>query len=323
MDLSSYGKIFSEYLDKNISFKNPKNLYDPISYILKIGGKKLRPILALIGIDIFGGDWKEGLPVGLSIEVFHNFTLLHDDIMDKAMMRRNQATVHKKWNVNTAILSGDAMVILAYKYLEYYQGNTYKKMMKIFNKTALEVCEGQQLDLDFEKKTMISKQEYMEMIRLKTAVLLGSSLQLGAVIAEASEKDCEHIYHFGLNLGLAFQIQDDYLDIFGDEKKFGKKIGNDILEHKKTYLYIKALEKCKAIDKKRLIAIYGDTKINPQQKIGSVKQIFIHNKIDEEVQKEITNYTQKATKYLKNINIPKKKKEDLENFALKLIQRKI
>ena len=323
MDLSPYSEAFLEYLHKNTDFKYPKNLYEPVLYILNIGGKKLRPILALVGTDIFGGNWEESLPLALSIEVFHNFTLLHDDVIDKAAIRRNKMTVHKKWNVNTAILSGDAMIILAYTYLEHYQGEIYKKMMKVFNKTALEVCEGQQLDIDFETKTTVSKQEYLHMIRLKTAVLLGSALQLGAIVAGASKQDCKNIYSFGLNMGMAFQLQDDYLDTFGDQKSFGKKIGNDILEHKKTYLYIAAFEKSDAIDKQKLLAIYQDKNILPEEKIDTVKDIFLRNKVHLAVQNEITLYTERANNYLNDINIPSEKQAALESLTADLMHRKI
>lgn len=221
--------------------REPKGLYEPIGYALSAGGKRLRPQLAILGAEAVGGDAQSVLPAALALEVFHNFTLLHDDVMDKAEVRRGRPTVHVKWNENTAILSGDQMLIEAYKLLAQVPADKLPRVLEMFNKMATEVCEGQQLDVDFEKRDDVTIAEYMEMIRLKTSVLLATALQIGAYIAGGTEQEQQALYDFGINLGLAFQIQDDYLDCFGDPKTFGKAIGGDIREGKKTWLWIKSL----------------------------------------------------------------------------------
>ena len=221
------------YLDK----KSPENLYEPIQYILNLGGKRIRPLLVLMSADLFGYKYKEAVSAALAIEIFHNFTLVHDDIMDSAELRRGSVTVHNKWNINTGIISGDVMLIKAYQALEEYENPLFSKLTKLLNKTALEVCEGQQYDIDFEEKKDVNQNNYLEMIRLKTAVLIGCALKMGALIADASQDDLEAIYEFGELLGIAFQIKDDYLDVYGDSISFGKKIGGDIIENKKTILF--------------------------------------------------------------------------------------
>lgn len=214
---------------------------DPIHYILQLGGKRLRPVLTMMGCDIFSRSYQASLDAALAIEMFHNFTLMHDDIMDKASIRRGKTTVHKKWDINTGILSGDALMILAYQFFENYQGDTFKKIVSLFNKTAIEVCEGQQFDIDFETNMHVSLSDYKKMIGYKTAVLVAASLKMGAIIGKATDREADLIYNFGYNLGMAFQLQDDYLDTFGSDD-FGKKIGGDILENKKTFLVIKMFE---------------------------------------------------------------------------------
>ncbi|MFK7872435.1 MAG: polyprenyl synthetase family protein, partial [Oligoflexales bacterium] len=226
---------------KSLIKNEPKNLYEPIAYIMSLGGKRMRPILVLMSCDLFGGDFSEALEAALSVEMFHNFTLIHDDIMDRADLRRGRETVHTKWDLNTGILSGDALMIQSNQRLEYYEGTIFKRLISLYNKTALEVCEGQQLDIDFETMDKVELEIYLQMISYKTAVLVGASLKMGAIISEAPLEDQDGIYNFGLNLGIAFQLQDDYLDTYGGEN-FGKKIGGDILEGKKTFLYIKTLE---------------------------------------------------------------------------------
>ena len=240
------------YLDK----KSPKNLYEPIQYILNLGGKRIRPLLVLMSADLFGKKYKEAVNAALAIEIFHNFTLVHDDIMDSAELRRGSATVHNKWNINTGIISGDVMLIKAYQALEEYENPLFSKLTKLLNKTALEVCEGQQYDIDFEEKEDVNQNNYLEMIRLKTAVLIGCALKMGALIADASEDDLEAIYEFGELLGIAFQIQDDYLDVYGDSISFGKKIGGDIIENKKTILFHYAMSNGSINEKKELLKWY-------------------------------------------------------------------
>ena len=255
MDILHYQQEFLNYLQSKKWIKDPKNLYEPIDYILHLGGKRMRPILTLMAADIFSSNYKKALPAALAVEVFHNFTLVHDDIMDDAPLRRGKATVHEKWDISTGILSGDAMLILAYQYFENYEPIIFQKLAKLFSKTALEVCDGQQLDVDFETRKDVTIDEYINMIRLKTSVLVAAALKMGAIVAETNELDANLIYDFGLNLGLAFQLQDDYLDTFGDAATFGKQIGGDIIENKKTYLYLKALEVANPGPRTRLVGM--------------------------------------------------------------------
>ena len=260
------------------------------------------------------------MEAALCLEMFHNFTLIHDDIMDKADLRRGKETVHKKWNVNTGILSGDALMILAYQRLEYYKGEKYKNLMSLFNKMALEVCEGQQLDVDFEELVEVPLDTYIKMISYKTAVLVGTSLRMGAVIAGASLEDQQKIYNFGLNLGIAFQLQDDYLDTFGNED-FGKKIGGDILEGKKTFLYIKALELADDEDRFKLLELYENEQ-DEASKIAEVKKIFLKNRLDALLTQQIEHYTLKAFEDIEGLSIENSKKLILKSFGLDLMNRK-
>ena len=294
MDILHYQKEFLSYLESKQWIHEPKNLYEPIDYILKLGGKRIRPVLTLMAADIFSNDFKKALPAALAVEVFHNFTLIHDDIMDAAPLRRGKATVHEKWDTNTAILSGDAMLILAYKYFENYEPFVFQKLAKLFSKTALEVCDGQQLDVDFETRNDVTIPEYINMIRLKTSVLVAAALKMGAIVAESNDENANLIYDFGLNLGLAFQLQDDYLDTFGDPETFGKQVGGDIIENKKTYLYLKALEVATEDDKGKLAYLYRKKLADSADKISDVKRIFELNDIPLLIKQEIENYTEKA-----------------------------
>lgn len=321
MNLEAYKKIFLTYLNNQIKVKEPVSLYEPINYILEIGGKRLRPLLCLKACESFSGDYKKALPASLAIEVFHNFTLLHDDVMDHASLRRGKETVHKKWNLNTAILSGDAMLILAYQILEYYEGPLYKNINQIFNKTALEVCEGQQYDVDFETKEDLSISDYIKMITFKTAVLLAGSLKIGSLIGNASKKDAEKMYLFGLNLGIAFQLQDDYLDTFGDESTFGKRIGGDIIENKKTFLYLKLVE---IIDNNDLSVLrHAKQLTNEQEKIDLITALYVKYDIPELVLAEINKYAEIAYFNLKEVNISDNLKQEWINFASYLVDRKV
>ena len=236
--INQYQEFIANYLESQYETKEPKNLYDPIHYILGLGGKRMRPVLTLMSAEVFDADYKKALPAALAVEVFHNFSLIHDDIMDDAPLRRGNVTVHEKWDINTGILSGDAMLILAYQYFEQYEPAIFRELAKLFSKTALEVCEGQQWDVDFETRTDVSIPDYLKMIQYKTAVLVAAAMKMGAIIAETSQENANLIYDFGLNLGLAFQLQDDYLDAFGNPETFGKQVGGDIIENKKTYLYL-------------------------------------------------------------------------------------
>ncbi|MFB0942647.1 MAG: polyprenyl synthetase family protein, partial [Patiriisocius sp.] len=236
MDISKYSDALVAHLANKVTLKEPASLYEPIDYILTLGGKRLRPVLTLMSADFFGGNYKQALDASLAVEMFHNFSLVHDDIMDNAPLRRGHQTVHEKWDVNTGILSGDAMLILAYQLFETYRPEVFMQLAVLFSKTALEVCEGQQYDVDFETRNDVTISQYIKMIEYKTAVLIGASLQMGAIIADASQSCQEKIYAFGKNLGIAFQLQDDYLDAFGNPLTFGKQVGGDIIANKKTFL---------------------------------------------------------------------------------------
>ncbi len=318
-----YQKHFLEYLAQYSVLKEPKTLYEPIHYILNLGGKRLRPVLTLMTSEIFGIDYKKALDAALSIEVFHNFSLIHDDIMDGAPLRRGQETVHEKWNLNTGILSGDAMLIMAYQLFENYSGDTFKVLAQLFGKTAIQVCEGQQYDIDFEIRDDVSIQEYLTMIEYKTAVLLGAAMQMGAIVAKASKADQKAIYEFGKNLGIAFQLQDDYLDVYGDPVIFGKQVGGDIIENKKTFLYLKASELLDGENKEKLQSLYHKKTSPVSDKIGIVKQLFSSSGSENAIQTEIKNYTNKAFSVLKTINISEDKKSMLNNFGLQLMCREM
>ncbi len=315
-----YKEDFLAYLKSTIKIKEPKNLYEPIHYILQIGGKRLRPILTIMTCDLFNGNVKNSYDAALAVEVFHNFTLIHDDIMDSAPIRRGKETVHIKWDINTGILSGDAMMIMAYKCFENYEEGIFKKLMCLFNQTALEVCEGQQLDVDFEVRNDVSISEYIKMITNKTSVLVAAAMKMGAIVAEVSDEEANKIYAFGLNLGIAFQLQDDYLDTFGDVATFGKQIGGDIIENKKTYLYLKALEICDENDKNKLLNYYN-SKTEDSKKVSEVTSLFLKNSISEFTIKEIEMYTNKSFEILETLSISSEKIEILKSFGLGLMKR--
>ena len=319
--LSKYQILFNDYLETNKQKPSPHGLYAPIEYILSLGGKRLRPLLALMATEAFGNKPEEALPAALSVEVFHNFTLIHDDIMDQAPIRRGAPSVHNKWNENTGILSGDAMLIQAYQCLEPYQNDLFVKLIKHTSKTALEVCEGQQYDMDFETQKDVSISAYLEMIRLKTAVLVGHSLKIGAWIGNASDQEAQLLYDFGVLLGMAFQIQDDYLDAFGDPKDFGKQVGGDILENKKTILYHEVMKSGNIKEKKELIQWY-DTTVKNNQKVIAVKEIFKSSGASIASQKFVASYTEDAFKKLESLIISTQGKKLLIEFGQNLMNRK-
>ena len=318
-----YQEQFLIYLEEKKVNKEPKNLYDPINYILELGGKRMRPVLTLMTAEIFDAKFKKALPAALAVEVFHNFSLIHDDIMDDAPLRRGKVTVHEKWDINTGILSGDAMLILAYQNFEQYQPKIFRKLAKLFSKTALEVCEGQQWDVDFEKRTDVSIPEYLQMIEYKTAVLVAAAMKMGAIIAETSKETANLIYEFGLNLGLAFQLQDDYLDAFGDPKTFGKQVGGDIIENKKTYLYLKAMEFASDAEQAELLQLFSIQPEDTTEKIKSAKAIFNSSGASQATQLAIQEYTLKAFETLDKIDLNKEKKAILKNFGENLMERKV
>ncbi|PKP10669.1 MAG: isoprenyl synthetase [Bacteroidetes bacterium HGW-Bacteroidetes-4] len=301
--------------------KQPKELYSPISYTLQSDGKRIRPLLTLLACNMFSEKIDDAIAPALGMEVFHNFTLLHDDIMDKAPVRRGMPTVHEKWNANTAILSGDAMMIEAYKLVSKTPHTILPKVLDVFSETALGVCEGQMFDMQFEKRMDVSEEEYLEMIRLKTSVLLAAALKIGALIGGASEKDANELYSFGISVGLAFQLIDDWLDSFGEEAVFGKRIGGDILENKKTYLLIKALELANPEQKKELFRWIEAVDFAAEEKIASVKEIFQTLGVDKQTQIKAENFSQDAFSHLAKLNIPNEKKQGLEILVRDLLKR--
>ena len=320
--MQNYSELFLNYLQSLNIKKTPASLYEPIIYLLKIGGKRIRPILTLMATDLFDGNVEMSLPSAFSVELFHNFTLMHDDIMDDAPMRRGKQTVHEKWSVNTGILSGDAMLVKAYQSLEAYPNELFVKLTKLLSQTAIEVCEGQQYDVHFETKIETSIEDYLKMIKLKTAVLIGCALKMGAYISDASENESQKIYDFGVMLGMAFQIQDDYLDAFGDPKNFGKKLGGDIIENKKTILFHKALLLGSTDEIMRLKNLFEpNKKISKEDKILAAKKIFKETGAAEESQKLKQFYTKEAFSVLKSIALNSDKKQKLIDFANKLMQR--
>ncbi len=321
--ISHYQKLISDYFAELSLTKEPKNLYEPIQYILSLGGKRMRPILTLMATEIFDVDCKKALAAATAVEVFHNFSLIHDDIMDDAPLRRGNETVHEKWDVNTGILSGDAMLILAYQHFEEYEPAIFRELAKLFSKTALEVCEGQQYDVDFETRDDVTIPEYLKMIQYKTAVLVGAAMKMGAIVAETSSENANLIYNFGLNLGIAFQLQDDYLDAFGDPKTFGKQVGGDIIENKKTYLYLKAIEYAKADEKEQLLHLFSIQPNDNTDKINSVKLIFNQTGAAEATQKAIQDYTFKAFETLEQMDIETAKKAMLRLFGENLMGRNV
>ena len=319
--IETYRKAFTDYLSEQIKSRDPKNLYDPVSYILNLGGKRLRPVLTLMTSEIFGQSYEKAMDAAVAIEIFHNFSLVHDDIMDDAPLRRGKSTVHEKWDVNTGILSGDIMLIIAYQYFESYEGEVFQKLARLFCRTAIEVCEGQQFDIDFERRNDVTIPEYLKMIEYKTAVLVAAAMKMGAFIADADEKDAEAIYSFGLNLGLAFQLQDDYLDAFGDPDTFGKQIGGDIIENKKTFLYLKALELTSKKESEELSYLFSIQSADTTSKITRVKRIFENSGSAIQTKNEIARYTQKAFSVLETLKIEKEKKALLKTFGENLMNR--
>lgn len=313
--------ILTKKITGFIRVNGEEEILQPVNYIMQLGGKRMRPVLALMAANLFSDEIDDCVYPALSIEVFHNFTLMHDDIMDKAPLRRGQQTVHEKWNTNTAILSGDAMLIQAYQLLSKAPAHALKPCLDVFSKTALEVCIGQERDMQFETRTDVRLDEYIEMIRLKTSVLLGGAMQIGAIIQRASEDDKKNIYAFGENLGIAFQLWDDYLDAFGDSVKVGKQRGGDILADKKTYLLIKALELADNNQKKDLHRFIGNTSISADQKVDGVLNIFEQLDIRSLLRAEMDMHYSKAIDALNNVSVPQDRKKLLITFAESIMVR--
>jgi geranylgeranyl diphosphate synthase type II len=299
----------------------PPELYEPVRYILSLGGKRIRPALVILACDLFEGDVASAMKPAAAIEVFHNFTLLHDDIMDRSELRRGQPTVHIKYNENAAILSGDVMSILASRLMNQAPGVVLNLVHDIFSKTAMQVCEGQQMDMNFEELLTVSEEEYLTMIGLKTAVLIAASLKIGAILGGSSQKDAEDLYEFGRNLGLAFQLQDDLLDTYGEQALTGKKPGTDIVDNKKTFLMIRAMAYSSPAQKEELTRWLTSKDFNPQEKISAVTAIFDALKIRELTEKRIRDFHDDALASLERLNRPEERKSELLNFASFLVNR--
>lgn len=297
-----------------LAFRTPVELYAPVNYSLAMGGKRFRPVLLLTAYNLFREDVKKVLPAALALEVFHNFTLLHDDIMDHADVRRNKPTVHKKFSENHAILSGDAMAFLSFQYLMECESENLPGVLSLFTETALEVCEGQQYDMDFEKRTDVQEEEYLEMIRLKTAVLLGCSLKAGGLLAGIQDETAQQLYELGINLGLAFQLQDDWLDTFGDPEHFGKNIGGDILANKKTYLLIRAIQLAEGKTKTTLNHWLTATGFNPNEKIKGVTEIYNQLDIGYKTAEKVAHYFKKAEALFEHLPVDALRKEPLSGL---------
>jgi len=314
-------EFVKDFILENKFNHEPEGLYEPIEYVLSIGGKRLRPVLCVMAFNLFSDNIKDVIAPAMGVEVFHNFTLLHDDIMDNADFRRNMPTVHKKWNDNTAILSGDAMMVEAYKQLLKYKGVNFREILEVFTQTALEVCEGQQYDMNFETQQNVTEAEYLKMIELKTAVLIAGALKIGSLAAESTLEDADNLYKYGYNVGMAFQLQDDYLDVFGDFDVFGKKIGGDIISNKKTFLLISALNIAKGKTLELLLKTLSDKEIDTERKIKIITNIYKELGVDELSTKKMKSYLDNAFIYLDKVNVPEIKKEELRKFAISLSER--
>ncbi|AZQ42939.1 polyprenyl synthetase family protein [Nonlabens ponticola] len=322
--IHDYREVFLAYLKKSITQTKPVGLYDPVHYILDLGGKRLRPVMTLLAADVYGEDYTKALDAAVAVEVFHNFTLLHDDIMDAAPLRRGMPTVHKKWDENTGILSGDAMMILAYQSFNAYQDATYKSLMTLFSKTALEVCEGQQYDVDFETRDDVTVDEYLLMIKLKTSVLVACALQMGAIIAGKDRNEQQRVYQYGIELGLAFQLMDDYLDAYGDPETFGKEVGGDIRENKKTYLYLMSEANATYTNELRaLFSVDHATQTDEQidAKKEKAKQLFDASGGKQATLDAIKKHTAHALEIIETLDISQDHKKMLAAFSKDLMSR--
>lgn len=313
--------LINEYLDNLPYERKPTGLYDPIKYVLSIGGKRIRPTLMLLVYNLYKEDPERILSSAVALETYHNYTLLHDDLMDNASVRRGQPTVHKKWDANTAILSGDSMLVLAYERMAKCPVEKLKPVLDLFTETALEIGEGQQYDMDFETRNDVREEEYIEMIRLKTSVLLACATKMGAILADAPQEDADNLYKFGEQMGLAFQLQDDYLDVYGDPEVFGKAIGGDILCNKKTYMLINAFNLANDEQRKRLQQWVNAENPDPRQKIKAVTQIYNEIGISQLAEQKIKHYFNESRKYLESINLPKERKLELEAYTDKMMKR--
>lgn len=303
--------------------QSPVELYEPIRYLMSLGGKRLRPLMTLMSTALFTDEWQKAIKPATAVEVFHNFTLMHDDIMDKAPLRRGKPTVHAKWNDNTAILSGDVMLVQAYELMLFVEDKNLKKALQRFNRTAAEVCEGQQFDMNFETRENVTEEEYIEMIRLKTSVLLGFALELGGIIGGASDKTCQTLYDLGINIGLGFQLKDDVLDVYGDPVKFGKQVGGDIISNKKTYMLIEALSSATGETKAQLEHWLSLKDFDPAEKVNAVRGIYDQLGIRQLAEAKINEYFEKAFDLLDSLKVEAERKAELRAFANILIDREV
>lgn len=299
----------------------PEGLYEPIEYVLSMGGKRLRPMLVLLAYSLYKDDFEKAMPIAIGLETYHNHTLLHDDLMDHADMRRGKPTVHKKWDENTAVLSGDTMLIMAFRHIMQCSCTRLPEVLDLFARTAQEICEGQQYDVNFESRTDVTEEEYIEMIRLKTAVFLGCALKAGALAADASAEDADTLYRFGEKIGLAFQLQDDYLDVYGDPAVFGKKIGGDILCGKKTYLLINAFRRADDETRARLLDLLNDQQMEPQAKIKAVTDIYNRLEIDVLTQQAIDRCYAEAHAEIRRLSIPEERWQTVWTYAESMLKR--
>lgn len=316
-------QLFNNYLDSLVYDRKPAALYEPIQYVLSAGGKRIRPSLMLMAYNMYHDNPEQILPQACGLETYHNYTLLHDDLMDNASMRRGRQTVHIKWNANTAILSGDSMLVLAYQRMAQCDEQHLKPVLDLFTQTALEIGEGQQYDMDFEMRTDVTESEYIEMIRLKTSVLLACALKIGAIMADASETDTERLYRFGEQMGIAFQLQDDYLDVYGNPAVFGKAIGGDILCNKKTFMLINAFERADSSLRSELLRWMTATDYEPQSKIAAVTEIYNKLGIDKLAKEKINYYFAESRKYLDAVSVPASRKSILEAYTDAMMHREV
>lgn len=309
------------WLNQVTHARKPDTLYDPIRYALSMGGKRIRPVLLLLSYSLFGDDPESVMPSACAIETYHNYTLLHDDLMDKADLRRGHQTVHRKWGANTAILSGDSMLVLAYRLIAECDPSKLKPVLDLFTETALEIGEGQQLDMDFESRGDVREDEYIEMIRLKTSVLLACATKMGAILAGATDADADNLYRFGEQIGLAFQLQDDFLDVYGDPEVFGKAIGGDIISNKKTYMLINAFNLATPSQLDELIRWTSATTFDPQDKIAAVTAIYTEIGVDKLAQERIKHYFDQSRTYLSAVSVPVERKAELWAYAERMMKR--
>lgn len=314
-------KLVNSFLENLPYDRKPASLYEPVKYVLSIGGKRIRPVLMLLGYNIFKDNPESILMQACGLETYHNYTLLHDDLMDNADLRRGQQTVHRKWDANTAILSGDSMLVLAYERMAQCSPEKLPAVMALFTETALEIGEGQQYDMEFEHRNDVSEDEYIEMIRLKTSVLLACALKMGALLADASAEDAENLYKFGEQIGLAFQLQDDFLDVYGDTKVFGKAIGGDIVSNKKTYMLINAFNLATDEQREELTKWTTAKEFDAKEKIAAVTALYNKIGIDKLAQKKIEYYFEQSSKYLDAVNAPAERKAELFAYADKMMHR--